>query len=111
VKVVCPNGHKFPVNLEKNTNRDYVFCPKCRAKVIVRKKHIFSPSPTWDREKEEREYTRKEIRQERRPAPVAPQAELYHRGYMNRVLGALAFSKLIMKREEEKKREQERGRA
>jgi len=108
VKVVCPNGHKFPVNLEKNTNRDHVFCPKCKTKVVVRKKHVFSPSPTWGREKEESKSTRDEIREMRRPAPVIRQPELYHKSYMNRVLGELAFSRLIKKREEEKKLEQER---
>ena len=108
VLVVCPNGHKFPVNLDKHTNRDHVFCPKCKAKVVVRKKHVFSPSPTWGEEKREGRILRAEVQRVRSPAPVMSQSETFHRDYMRRALGALAFSKLVKKREEELKRGRER---
>lgn len=110
VKITCPNGHKFTVNLEKNTNRDHVFCPKCKAKVVIRKKHFFSPSPTWDKEKEDRRDTRREISERRKPVPkLTPyEAQALKVGGLQSALGMLAFSRLIKKREEEEKLEKKR---
>jgi len=56
--VTCPNGHRFPVNLKKHTNRRERYCPRCHAEVIVRKRFRFLPNPNWQREKEERASTR-----------------------------------------------------
>ncbi len=106
VVVTCSNGHRFPVNLEENKYRDYVMCPKCREKVVVRKKHIFSPSPTWEKEKREAKAMREELRVgKRRPIPITQPMI----SPIGRVYGLLAFSQIIKKREEEKEREQKRA--
>jgi hypothetical protein len=112
VKVIvkCSNGHRFPVNLEKHTDRDYVFCPKCREQVKVRKEHFFSPNPKWMKEKEEREDARKEMKlKKRKPVPV-PMFEVG-----SPVLGEMAraifeASKVVKekKKEEVKKEDEQR---
>jgi hypothetical protein len=62
VTISCSNGHRFPVNLDKHKYRDHVFCPKCRTKVVVRKKHVFSPNPEWQKRKEEDKDLRRRLK-------------------------------------------------
>lgn len=67
VKVVCPNGHRFPVNLDKHQDRNYRFCPTCKAKVKVTQSILkWSPDVRWARIKEERESARREEKEQKR---------------------------------------------
>lgn len=70
----CSNGHRFPINPKKHTDRNYVLCPECYDKVMVRKEHFFSPSPDWEKEKErrrsDREYERDVKGRKGKGAPI-----------------------------------------
>lgn len=54
ILVTCPNGHRFPVNLEKHQNRDYRICPRrgCGERVKIRSRLSFTPNPDWLAKKE-----------------------------------------------------------
>ena len=104
VVVSCSNGHRFPVNLEKHRNRADVFCPRCREKVVVRKKFFFSPNPDWEKEKERREWDRFEMKERARTPPSKAPIVHPHIIRARAMAGLLAFSRLIKRREEEKKR-------
>lgn len=51
INVTCGNGHRFPVNLNKNINRNHVFCPRCRNKVAIRGRTWTGPNPDWKDQK------------------------------------------------------------
>lgn len=72
--VTCPNGHRFPVNKKKHTDRNYRFCPHkgCGTRVTIKSPFSFSPNSNWSRIKEEREQTRimmKEMKESRSRQP------------------------------------------
>lgn len=77
--LICPNKHRFPVNLEKHQNRNYVMCPKCGARVQVRASlGKLKTNPNWAKTKEEREQARQEEKWRRHPHP--PDFEVAPRG-------------------------------
>ena len=49
--VTCDNGHRFPVNLNKNMSRNHVFCPRCRNKVAIRGRTWTGSNPDWKDQK------------------------------------------------------------
>lgn len=49
--ITCGNGHRFPVNRNKNISRDHVFCPRCRDKVTIRGRTWTGPNPDWKDQK------------------------------------------------------------
>lgn len=67
IKVTCPNGHHFQVNLDKHLDRNYRLCPQCKAKVQVKSSlRNWNPSINWARIKREREDTRKEEKERKK---------------------------------------------
>jgi len=67
--VECSQGCRFPVNLDKHKDRDYVFCPKHKEKIRVRKEHFFSPRLDWEKEKEKRKQDRLDVKEMKRRKP------------------------------------------
>ena len=62
IMVECSKGHRFPVNLNKHTDRRYVMCPRCKEEINVRKEHWFEPNPDWQKIKEEQAGMRREMK-------------------------------------------------
>jgi len=90
--VTCPNGHRFPVNLKKHTNRRERICPQCRAEVIVRKRFFFTPNPKWQKQKEEQSEATRQKREQKRPAME----------FVNAFLTSLAMNKRMEEEEKQK---------
>jgi len=109
--VECSNGHRFPVNLEKHIDRDYVFCPKCREQVKVRKEHFFSPNPKWMKEKEERESEKKQMRLMKKKRESIPMFETVGSPVLGEMARAIFEASKVMKekkKEEVKKEDEQR---
>ena len=66
VKVQCPNGHRFQVNLNKHVDRNR-YCPICKAEVQVRPPILnWKPNSSWPHIKKEAEDTRREEKERKR---------------------------------------------
>jgi len=76
VVVMCPNGHRFPVNPNKHINRNYRLCPHpgCNAKVIIKKRFRFLPNRNWLHQRAEETYQRTRIKQMREKESGKPPA-------------------------------------
>lgn len=96
MKVRCPDGHKFNINLEKHQNRDYVICPKAgcynKVKIPRGKKWKFVPNPKWP---EEKQPTRRSTRSTIKMFPMLTPSNILHKQLtpMDRILIALAAAK------------------
>lgn len=105
--VQCSKGHRFPVNLDKHKNRNYVICPhaSCYEKVKVRSRFKFLPNPKWPKIKEEQRDVRREIKARRKEQPEPAFGATVRQGFR---LNLSALSQMIKakKKAEEKKVEE-----
>ena len=61
--LICPAGHRFPVNMEKHQDDSYVMCPRCGTKITIRKSlRNWKPSAQWAKQKTDREDTKKQMK-------------------------------------------------
>ena len=75
VKVECPNGHRFQVNLNKHVDRNYRYCPVCKAEVQVKPSILnWKPNTSWPNIKKELEDARKEEKERKRQKRGTPPA-------------------------------------
>jgi len=105
--VTCPNGHSFPVNPNKHSNRNYRLCPHrgCNAKVVIKKRFRFLPNSNWPEQKLKQQADRvwskemgKQGQKQKQPAMAFDARQL---PFVNVFLASLAAKKQM---EEEEKR-------
>jgi len=97
----CNNGHKFSVNKNKHQGETHVLCPKCLTKVQIRKKFPWSPNSNWQKQKQDRAEQKQRFKKMRkRKEDLFMQPSIFAPAHAQ-VMGLLALSQLMKKREEE----------
>jgi hypothetical protein len=94
IMVECSRGCRFPVNLEKHTDRNYVMCSKHHEQIKVRgSRWTLKHSSTWQEQREENMQRRRELRGLGKRPPQGLSPIPYIRGIPAFMASLMAFVK------------------